>query len=69
LEALCAVVLACIVGGMLFHCILHLLPFLDSLLDGSLAKTEEEANIAPFKIGDVSFNWLVVFVDGIYPTQ
>jgi hypothetical protein len=49
--------------------ILHLLPFLDSLLDGSFAKTEEEANIVPFKIRDVSFNWLVVFVDGIYPTQ
>jgi hypothetical protein len=42
--------------------ILNLSPFLGSLLDGSLAKTEEEANSVPFQIGDNSFNQFFVLV-------
>jgi Plant transposon protein len=45
----------------------NLSPLLDSLLDGSFTKTEEEANIASFQIGDDPFNQLFVFVNDIYP--
>jgi len=47
--------------------ILNLTLFLDSLLDGSFEKMEEDANIVPFKIGDDVLNQLYVLVDGIYP--
>jgi len=47
--------------------ILSLSPFLDSLLDGTFEKLEEEAGVVPFTIGSYQFNKCFVLVDGIYP--
>jgi len=47
--------------------ILNLSPFLDSLIDGSFAEKEKEAQVVPFHLGDESFDKLFVLVDGIYP--
>jgi len=48
--------------------ILNLSPFLNTLLDGSFTKLEEQSQVVPFIIADEEFSSMFVLVDGIYPT-
>jgi hypothetical protein len=48
--------------------ILNLSPFLNTLLDGSFSKLEEQSQVVPFTIADEEFSSMFVLVDGIYPT-
>ena len=45
--------------------IMNLLPFFESLLDGSFEELEQV--VSPYKIGDEVFEKLYILVDGIYP--
>jgi hypothetical protein len=47
--------------------VLNLLPFLESLVDGSFKALEEAAGAVPFYVGGENFHALFAFVDGIYP--
>ena len=48
--------------------ILHLSPFLESLVDGTFIELEQSAGTVPFKVLDEEFNKMFVLVDGIYPS-
>jgi hypothetical protein len=55
-------------GTLNGNTILHLSPFMDSLLDGTFHELEPEAAVVPFMIKEELFNKVFVLVDGIYPS-
>jgi hypothetical protein len=55
-------------GTLNDNTILHLSPFMDRLLDGTIHEVEAEAAVVPFFIKEEQFNKVFVHVDGIYPS-